>query len=92
MVGDAIPTPAVLAVDRKSGALEVIEKKPGDKTVLRSSALMDERLAGEWSPGLNSPIPWTHAIFLFRGHMRLTKDPAFSDNVLFILLEQQDND
>ncbi len=88
VVGDAVPTPAVVAVDRDSGEFKIIEKRPGDGAVLRSSALMDERLSGEWSPGLVSPIHWSHVTFLFRGHLGMTKDPAFTDNVLFILLEQ----
>ncbi len=88
VVGDAIPTPAVVAVDRESGALKIIEKRAGDGRVLRSSALMDERLSGEWSPRLVSPTHWSHVTFLFRGHLDMTKDPAFTDNVLFILLEQ----
>ncbi len=88
VVGDAVPTPAVVAVDRESGALKIIEKQPGDGTVLRSSALMDERLSGEWSAGLVSPIQGSHVTFIFRGHLRMIKDPAFTDNVLFILLEQ----
>ena len=49
---------------------------------------MDERLSGEWSPGLVSPIHWSHVTFMFRRHLGMTKDPAFTDNVLFILLEQ----
>jgi len=88
VVGDAIPTPAVVAVDGESGTLKVIEKRAGDGSVLRSSALMDERLSGEWSPRLVSPAHWSHVTFMFRGHLDMTKDPAFTDNVLFILLEQ----
>jgi len=60
---------------------------PGDGTVLRSSALMDERLAGEWSPHLRTPIRWTNVTFLFADHIGLTSSPAFSDNVLYLLLE-----
>ncbi len=88
VVGDAVPTPAVAAVDRESGALHFVEKQPGDGSLLRSSALMDERLSGGWSPGLKSPIEWSHVTFMFRGHLAMTKDPAFTDNVLFILLEE----
>lgn len=85
--GDAVPTDAVLAADRRTGALRVIQQAPGDRTVLRSSALMDERLGGEWSPRLITPIGWTAVQFIFADHLGLTKDPAFSDNVLFLLLE-----
>ena len=78
----------VVAVDQESGALEIIEKRSGDGKVLRSSALMDERLSGEWSPRLVSPTRWSHVTFMSRGHLGMTKDPTFTDNVLFILLEQ----
>ncbi len=55
--------------------------------MLRSSALMDERVGGEWRPWLVSPIAWTQVHFIFRDHLGLTQDPAFTDNVLYILLE-----
>ena len=69
------------------GKLEVIERAPGDGSVLRSSALMDERVAGDWTATLVTPIDWTYVTFLFTDHLGLTKDPAFTDNVLFLLLE-----
>ena len=53
----------------------------------RASALMDERIGGTWSPRLRTPIVWSGVYFLFTDHLGLTKDPAFTDNVLFILLE-----
>jgi hypothetical protein len=55
--------------------------------VLRSSALLDERVGQPWEPRLRSPIPWTQVHFLFTDHLGLTRDPAFTDNVLFLLLE-----
>lgn len=84
--GDAEPTPAVLAVDR-DGRLTVRATAPGDGTVLRTSAIMDERETGEWRPGVVSPIAWTDVTFLFADHLALTRDPAFTDNILFRLLE-----
>ncbi|MCH8127608.1 hypothetical protein IIC38_16870 [candidate division KSB1 bacterium] len=59
--------------------------------ILRSSALMDERLGGTWSPTLISPITWRQVLFLFTEHLAMTKDPAFTDNLLFLLLEQPRN-
>lgn len=56
--------------------------------MLRSSALMDERAGNEWRPLLDSPIGWSNVMFLFNDHLGPTKDPTFSDNVLYILLEQ----
>ena len=55
--------------------------------MLRSSALLDERVGQPWEPRLRSPIPWTQVYFLFTDHLGLTRDPAFTDNVLFLLLE-----
>ncbi len=85
--GDAVPTDAILAVDSGSGRITVAGHEPGDGTVTRSSALLDERLAGSWTPGLMTPIAWTHVSFLFTDHLGMTRDPAFSDNVLYLLLE-----
>jgi len=45
--------------------------------------------SGEWSPRLVSPIDWSQVMFLFRDHLELTKNPEFTDNVLFVLLEKQ---
>ncbi len=56
--------------------------------MLRSSALLDERETGSWEAGLRSPVPWRDVLFLFRNHLGLTRDPIFTDNVLFWLLEQ----
>jgi len=94
VVGDAVPTARKVAVVTGSsasrGRLEVIERSPGDGTVLRGSALMDRRVAGNgpWTPTLDSPVAWTNVLFLFTDHLGLTKDPAFTDNVLYWLLEE----
>ena len=87
IAGDAVPTPAVETIDSKKGRLVILERRPGDGAVLRSSALMDERLAGDWSPTLRSPIQWEEVMFLFRSLLGLTKDPVFTDNLLYWLLE-----
>jgi hypothetical protein len=89
LAGDAVPTDAVLAVDVETGALEIVERQPGDGTVLRSSALMYERVGGEWSPRLLSPVEWSSVMFLFTDHLGLTEDPTFADNILFLLLERE---
>lgn len=88
MAGDAIPTPAVATVS-PNGQLRIAQTAPGDGTVLRSSALMDERISGQWSPELRSPIVWEQVNFFFKEHLALTQDIAFTDNLLFILLEQR---
>lgn len=87
IAGDALATPAVLGVDPENGRIEVVQKAPGDGTVLRSSALMDERLGSDWAPRLISPIAWRQVFFLFTEHLDMTRDPAFTDNILYLLLE-----
>lgn len=86
MAGDAEETLAQLAVDRRTGTLTRHRMKAGDGTVLRSSALMDERVGGSWSSFLNSPIDWSHVTFFFAGHVDMTRDPTFTDNLLYYLL------
>lgn len=88
IAGDAVPTEAVVAVDTTNGALKVVKKAPGDGTVLRSSALMDERLGTDRLGRLESAIDWTSVQFLFRDHIGLTKDTSFTDNLLFFLFER----
>jgi pimeloyl-ACP methyl ester carboxylesterase len=85
--GDAEPTLAALTARAGQGAVEEWQYKPGDGTVLRSSALMDERVGGDWQPMLVSPIHFSGVQFLFTDHLGMTKDPGFSDNVLHLLLE-----
>ena len=86
IAGDAVPTKAVVSVNR--GSTHVIETGPGDGTVLRSSALMDESIGTGLVGRLNSPIDWSGVHFLFKDHLGLTKDPGFSDNLLYFLFEQ----
>ena len=81
--GDAVDTAAVF----DAGTRKMVAWAPGDGTVLRSSALMDERLGKPWKPYVDSPIAWSGVHFLFRDHLGITKDPQFADNVLFLLLE-----
>ncbi|MEM7008837.1 MAG: hypothetical protein AAF462_06845 [Thermodesulfobacteriota bacterium] len=88
LAGDAIPTGSAVTIDDSESHFEVTDFSPGDGTVTRNSALMDERTGGVWQPYLQSPIKWTNVMFLFSDHLGLTKDPGFSDNVLYILLEQ----
>lgn len=87
IAGDAAPTLARLTVDRSTGELSELDQAPGDGTVLRSSALMDERVGGRWAPTLRSPIDWSRVTFLFEKHVEMTSSPAFTDNLLYYLLE-----
>jgi hypothetical protein len=86
MAGDSEPTLARMAVDRTTGTLTKLGTAPGDGTVLRSSALMDERVGGDWAPTLRSPIEWSQVTFLFESHVEMTADPMFTDNLLYHLL------
>ncbi len=86
IAGDAVPTPAVIEV-REDGHLRVRDRAPGDGRVLRSSALLDERAGNPWKPALDSPVHWSHVMFLFTDHLSMTHDPAFTDNLLYLLLE-----
>lgn len=87
VLGDAVSTPSVLAVGT-TGELSVIQAAPGDGTVTRSSALMDERLDGDWQPRLRSPIRWRSVQFIAADHIALTEHPAFIDGLLYSLLEE----
>jgi hypothetical protein len=85
--GDAKPTAARLTVAPSSGQVTAREQGPGDGTVLRTSAVLDERVGGTWTRGLVSPIEWSSITFLFSDHLALTQDLGFTDNLLFRLLE-----
>lgn len=92
VAGDAENTPQTVSVDSGTGKISIINYSPGDGTVLRSSALLDERVGGEWRPELLSPIDWSSVLFLFADHLGLTKDAEFADNVLYWLMEDPRRD
>lgn len=83
--GDAEPTPHRVRVSGND--TEFIERRPGDGTVTRASALGDERLDDSWGPRLVTPIPWSRVQFVFSNHLGLTEHPSFVDNLLYALLE-----
>ena len=87
VAGDANDTPEILTVDSQTGEIDILRTGVGDKTVLRSSALMDERVGGEWKPTVQTPINWTSVLFVPSEHRKITSDPVFEDNVLYWLLE-----
>lgn len=89
VAGDAVRTASTLAVNTETGRPRFVDAAAGDGIVLRSSALLDERVGGEWAPTLVSPILYRQVTFLFVNHLDLTRDEAFIDNVLFVLLESQ---
>ena len=87
VAGDSTDTPEVMSIDSETGEIEVLRTGVGDKTVLRSSALLDERMGGEWKPTVQSPIGWTSVLFVPAEHRTITSNPVFEDNVLYWLLE-----
>lgn len=87
VAGDGQLTDAVASVANGRHLPHVSGLAPGDGTVTRASALMDERLGAEWQRELLSPIRWSSVLFVFRDHLGLTQDPAFADNLLYQLLE-----
>ena len=91
IAGDSVPTAHSYTINSKTGLIEKTVMSQGDGTVTRSSALMDEREGSEWKPYVVTPIDWTSVTFIFSDHLGITKDPSFSDNVLFILLEHPSN-
>lgn len=60
----------------------------GDGTVTRRSTLADRRAPDGQQAWLDSPVPWSGVTFLPDDHVGLTKNPIFTDNLLFYLLEQ----
>lgn len=88
VLGNAVRTTRRARVNPKTGGLTVTDDDygPGDGKVLSSSAMYDER-AGQktWLPFFYSPIDWDSIIQLRAAHMGITTDPAFKDNILFLL-------
>lgn len=87
LAGDAVMTQDVLRIER-GGQPRVRSRTLGDGTVTRASALLDERV-GSASPARRvvSPIRWRGVHFLFADHLGMTAEPAFVDNVLYLLLD-----
>ena len=87
VAGDGTEVTQSLVLNENTGEIEALRLGTGDKTVLRSSALLDERIGGEWTPTLNSPIHWSSVLFLPLEHRELTNNAIFDNNVLFWLLD-----
>ena len=85
--GDAIPTVDTLFSNLKEKTFSTRSECPGDKTVTRKSALADQRTSTKWNPSLQSPVSYRDVRFLFDDHFGLTRDADFTDNALYLLLE-----
>ncbi|UCD32771.1 MAG: hypothetical protein JSV38_02450 [Desulfobacterales bacterium] len=88
VAGDSDPTNKTAQFD-SFGRLTIVEKGPGDGVVLRQSALMDECREDNLTKRLISQISWDQVLFLFSNHLDLTRSPAFTDNLLYFLMESQ---
>lgn len=93
---DTIPTMARAVLREDGGRLRPRfsgsgTTEPGDGTVARYSAIADRRLGrpGAARGWLDSPVPWSSVTFLPDDHIGLTRNPLFTDNLLFFLLEQR---
>lgn len=87
IAGDAVPTARTVSVDSGDGSVRILDRAPGDGTVLRSSAPLDEREGQAWQPQVETPIDFRTVLFLPEDHLGLTRSPVFRDNVLYWLLE-----
>lgn len=85
VLGNAVETSRRAVVDPMTKTFKVDTYAPGDGKVLKSSALRDNRAGREWHPFFSSPIDWDGIIQLRAAHMGITTDPAFEDNILFLL-------
>ncbi len=85
VLGNAVKTTRKATADSETGELKVVEYAPGDGKVTAASALFDERANRQWAPYFTSPIAWRGIIQLRAAHMGITTDPAFKDNILFLL-------
>ncbi len=86
VLGNAVKTTRRASVDEKTGAIGDIQYGPGDGKVLETSALYDRREGLKtWVPFFFGPIAWNSIIQLRAAHMGITTDPAFKDNILFLL-------
>ena len=87
-VGVGQRTPAAVRVSRGGAVLGTSRWGAGDRVVLRSSALLDERAGQRWQPRLRSPIAWHGVTFVPGTHLGITHHPVTVDNILYLLLER----
>ncbi len=86
-VGDSEST-ASRAQIGEDGTPVLIDYIAGDGVVTRRSALADRRSKAAVGKKITGPISWRDVNFIFTDHVAMTSDPAFTDNVLHLLLEQ----
>jgi len=85
--GNSKQTPSRLRRDAK-GHWNLQSELLGDGAVLSRSALMkDSRQAQLSTSKTKTPIGWSGVVFLFSGHLGLTRNPEFIVNLAYILKE-----
>ena len=91
ILGNAVKTRCKATVNDKTGKLKLLPESeggygPGDGKVLATSAMFDLREGRKvWVPFFYGPIKWDVIIQLRAAHMGITTDPAFKDNIFFLL-------
>ena len=85
--GDAIATVKTLHSNMKDRTLNPRSHAPGDSTITRQSALGDQRTSDNWYPAVKSPVSFDDVRFLSADHFGLTRSSGFTDNLLYLLLE-----
>jgi hypothetical protein len=84
-LGDAHKTIARVTVPHAARKVTVIERAPGDGTVLRRSALLDEAGDGSDLARMSSPVPWSGVTALRKGHVALMGDPSLLSQLPHLL-------
>lgn len=88
IVGDSKPTPSHAVATPRDRTIRFEKEGPGDRIVLRSSALLDERAGQPWRPRVETPINWASVTFVPGDHIAITHDPVALNKMLYLLLEQ----
>ena len=84
-LGDSKDTERLGGGSRGDKTLRVLRRAPGDGSVLRSSALLDENVNDDLDGRVASPIRWDSVTLLNSPHRGLMGDPLFLKNLLFRL-------
>jgi pimeloyl-ACP methyl ester carboxylesterase len=87
VVGTGLDTEATAILDPDTGRITPSILEEGDGTVLRSSALSDDRQGGNERRGPRRPIRYRTVLLLPGEHVSITSNPVFSDNLLYWLLD-----
>ena len=87
VVGTGLDTAATAIRNTKDGKVDIKVLEEGDGTVLRASALSDDRQGGYRGKGPRRPIRYRTVLLLPSEHVSITHNPVFADNLLYWLLD-----